>query len=60
MNRLFGDVESALEFMAELKADKFSSPEDQEYANYWTPVRVIEERMAWDIYDDGEFDTAGW
>jgi hypothetical protein len=60
LNRLFGDVESALEFMAELKANKFSSPEDQEYADYWTPVRVLEERMAWDIYDDGEFDTAGW
>lgn len=63
LNRLFGDVESALEFMKELKADKFSSPEDQEYADHWTPIRVLEERMAWgwgDIYDDGEFDTAGW
>lgn len=60
LNRLFGDVESALEFMKELKEDKFSSPEDQEYANEWTPIRVLEERMAWDIYDDGEFDTAGW
>lgn len=60
LNRLFGDVESALEFMMELKADKFSSPEDQEYADKWTPIRVLEERMAWDIYDDGEFDTAGW
>lgn len=60
LNRLFGDIESALEFMKELKADKFSSPEDQEYANEWTPIRVLEERMAWDIYDDGEFDTAGW
>lgn len=60
LNRLFGDVESALEFMAELKADKFSSTEDQEYADAWPRLRVLEERMAWDIYDDGEFDTAGW
>ncbi|QQG32182.1 hypothetical protein CkP1_0111 [Citrobacter phage CkP1] len=60
LNRLFDDVESALEFMAELKANKFSSPEDQEYADKWTPTRVLEEQMAWDIYDDGEFDTANW
>ena len=49
--------------MKELKANKFSSPEDQEYADHWTPIRVLEERMGWgwgDIYDDGEFDTAGW
>ena len=60
LNRLFGDVESALEFMMELRADKFSSPEDQEYADAWPRLRVLEERMAWGIYDDGEFDTAGW
>jgi hypothetical protein len=60
LNRMFGDVESALEFMAELKANKFSSPEDQEYADYWTPTRVLEERMAWDIYEDGEFEEDTW
>lgn len=57
LNRAFTSKESAMKFLAELKADEFSDPVDQAYAKGYTPEDQERDRQEWremeDIYDYG-------
>ncbi|QYN80552.1 hypothetical protein [Kosakonia phage Kc304] len=47
LNRAYTSKEAAMKFLAELKADKFSDPVDQKYAEGFTPEDQERERQEW-------------
>lgn len=59
LNRVFTSKEGAMKFLAELRADEFSDPVDQEYAKRFTPEDQERERQEWadmnDMYDMHEY-----
>lgn len=45
LNRVFTSKESAMKFLAELRADEFSDPVDQAYAKRYTPEQQERDRL---------------